>query len=88
MREVARGDKHYLKTSADHKAQISKALFSSVACFVLCDRQIFSFNVYHPGATSRAISFSISNSFWYYFDSFFDGKSNLGRGKHIFHHWS
>ena len=34
MREVARGDKHYLKTSADHKAQISKAFiqFGGLLC--------------------------------------------------------
>ena len=34
--------------------------------FVLFDLQIFSGGVYSPSATSRAISFSISNSFWYY----------------------
>ena len=39
--------------------------------FVLFDLQIFSGGVYSPSATSRTISFSISNSFWYLFDSFF-----------------
>ena len=39
--------------------------------FVLFDLQIFSGGVYSPSATSRTISFSISNSFWYSFDSFF-----------------
>ena len=34
--------------------------------FVLFDLQIFSGGVYPPSATSRTISFSISNSFWYY----------------------
>ena len=33
--------------------------------FVLSDLQIFSGGVYPPSATSRTISFSISNSFWY-----------------------
>ena len=33
--------------------------------FVLFDLQIFSGGVYPPSATSRTISFSISNSFWY-----------------------
>ena len=33
--------------------------------FVLFDLQIFSGGVYRPSATSRTISFSISNSFWY-----------------------
>ena len=33
--------------------------------FVLFDMQIFSGGVYPPSATSRAISSSISNSFWY-----------------------
>ena len=32
--------------------------------FVLFDLQIFSGGVYSPSATSRTISFSISNSFW------------------------
>ena len=34
VREVARGDKHYLKKSAEHKAQISKAFvqFSGLLC--------------------------------------------------------
>ena len=33
--------------------------------FVLFDLRIFSGGVYPPSATSRTISFSISNSFWY-----------------------
>ena len=33
--------------------------------FVLFDLQIFSGGIYSPSATSRTISFSISNSFWY-----------------------
>ena len=33
--------------------------------FVLFDLQIFSGGVYPPSATSRTISFSTSNSFWY-----------------------
>ena len=36
--------------------------------FVLFDLQIFWGGVYPPSATSRTISFSISNSFWSWFD--------------------
>ena len=39
--------------------------FRSPDWFVLLDLQIFSGGVYPPSATSRTISFSISNSFWY-----------------------
>ena len=42
----------YLKKSTDRKAQISPLT-----------RTIFSGKVYHP---ERTISFSMSNSFWYY----------------------
>ena len=43
--------------------------FCSPNCFVLFNLQIFSVGVYPPSATSRTISFSISNSFginWFY----------------------
>ena len=39
--------------------------FRSPDWFVLFDLQIFWGGVYPPSATSRTISFSISNSFWY-----------------------
>ena len=39
--------------------------FRSPNWFVLFDLQVFSGGVYSPSATSRTISFSISNSFWY-----------------------
>ena len=39
--------------------------FHSPDWFVLFDLQIFSGSVYPPSATSRTISLSISNSFWY-----------------------
>ena len=39
--------------------------FRSLDWFVLFDLQIFWGGVYPPSATSRTISFSISNSFWY-----------------------
>ena len=45
--------------------------------FVLFDLQIFSGGVYPPSATSRTISFSISNSFWY--DSFFRWEGRCSR---------
>ena len=40
---------------------------SGTSAFLICafDLQIFSGGVYPPSATSRTISFSISNSFWY-----------------------
>ena len=44
---MARGDKPYLRKSADRKAQIRKTYFSSADWFVLCDLQIFSGKVYH-----------------------------------------
>ena len=48
---------------AKHKS--GRRSFRSPDWFVLCDLQIFSGGVYPPSATSRTISFSISNSFWY-----------------------
>ena len=61
------GNKHHLRKPADRKAQISSV--SGTNAFLICafDLQIFSGGVYSPSA----ISFSISNSFWYSFDSFF-----------------
>ena len=49
---------------ANHKS--GRRSFRSPDWFVLCDLPIFSGVVYPPSATSRTISFSISNSFWYY----------------------
>ena len=48
---------------AKHKS--GRRSFRSPDWFVLCDLQIFSGGVYPQSATSRTISFSISNSFWY-----------------------
>ena len=45
-----------------HKSE--RRSFRSPIGFVLFDLQIFSGGVYSPSATSRTISFSISNSFW------------------------
>ena len=47
------------------KHKSGKRWFRSPNWFVLFDLQIFSGGVYSPSATSRTISFSISNSFWY-----------------------
>ena len=47
------------------KHKSGRRLFRSPNWFVLFDLQIFSGGVYSPTATSRTISFSISNSFWY-----------------------
>ena len=50
VREAARGDKPYLRKSADRKAQMRKAVvqFSGLINFMLCDLQSFSGKVYHP----------------------------------------
>ena len=47
------------------KHKSGRRSFRSPNWFVLFDQQIFSGGVYSPNATSRTISFSISNSFWY-----------------------
>ena len=47
------------------KHKSGRRWFRSPDWFVLFDLQIFSGGVYSPSATSRTISFSISNSFWY-----------------------
>ena len=47
------------------KHKSGRRAFRSPDWFVLFDLQIFSGGVYPPSATSRTISFSISNSFWY-----------------------
>ena len=46
------------------KHKSGRRSFRSPYRFVLCDLQIFSGGVYPPSATSRTISFSISNRFW------------------------
>ena len=50
---------------AKHKSG-RRSFRSPVDRFVLFDLLSFSGGVYPPNATSRTISFSISNSFWYY----------------------
>ena len=47
------------------KHKSGRRSFRSPNWFVLFDLQVFSDGVYSPSATSRTISFSISNSFWY-----------------------
>ena len=47
------------------KHKSGRRSFLSPDWFVIFDLQIFSGSVYPPSATSRTISFSISNSFWY-----------------------
>ena len=47
------------------KHKSGRRSFRSPNWFVLFDLQIFSGGVYSPSATSRTISFSISNSFWH-----------------------
>ena len=61
MREVVRGDKPYLRKSTGRKAQIRKAFvqFSGLICAL---RSVdFLREGLSPRATSRTISFSISN---------------------------
>ena len=74
-RDCARGCARRINTTSEN-LQIEKhksggRSFRSPDWFVLFDLQIFWGGVYPPSATSRTISFSISNSFWYSFDSFF-----------------
>ena len=47
------------------KHKSGRRSFRSPKWFVLFDLQVFSGGVYSPSETSRTISFSISNSFWY-----------------------
>ena len=47
------------------KHKSGRRSFRSPNWFVLFDLQVFSGGVYSPSATSRTISFSTSNSFWY-----------------------
>ena len=54
---------------------------------MLCDLQIFSGNVYHPEQPRVQSLFLFPIVFGIILIHFFDGKSNLGRGKHIFDHW-
>ena len=65
VREVAQDDKPYLRKSTDRKAQIRKAFvqFSGLIC-ALRSVDFLRYGL-SPWATSRTISFSISNSFWY-----------------------
>ena len=50
---------------------------------MLFDLQIFSGGVYRPSATSRTISFSISNSFLFNLIHFFDEKKDGAAGNSI-----
>ena len=59
------GNKHHLRKSADRKAQIRKAFVPLTELICAFRSADFSGGVYSPSATSRTISFSISNSFWY-----------------------
>ena len=64
---MARGDKPYLRKSTDRKEQIRKAFvqFSGLICAL---RSVDFLRLgLSPRATSCTISFSISNSFWYYY---------------------
>ena len=66
MHEVVRGDKHNLRKSANCKAQVSKICEWMT---LICALRFADFLrlCLSPQTTSRTISFSISNSFWYYF---------------------
>ena len=65
VREVAGGGKPYLTKSTDHKAEIRKAFFEVSGLICAFRSADFLRSGLSPRATSRAISFSISNSFWY-----------------------
>ena len=61
MREVARGDKPYLRKSTDRKAQIRKAFVRTQFSGLICALRSVHFlrQGLSPRATSRTISFSI-----------------------------
>ena len=61
MREVARGEIHYLKKSADHKAQISPVSGKNVLVFCALRSAGFSGGVFHLEQTHAQSLFSISN---------------------------
>ena len=65
VREVALGDKHHPRKSADRKAPIRKAFVSLTGLICALRSADFLGWCLSPSATSRTISFSISNSFWY-----------------------
>ena len=65
------GNKHHLRNLQIEKHKSVRWAERTPPWFVLFDLQIFSGGVYSPSATSRTISFSISNSFWYLFFQFF-----------------
>ena len=65
VREVARGNKPYLRKSTDRKAQIRKAFVLLTGLICALRSVDFLGEGLSPRATSRTISFSISNSFWY-----------------------
>ena len=77
VREVARGDKPDLRKSTDRKAQISPLNWTNA--FLICALRSVDFlrSGLSPRATSRTISFSISNSFWYYLSGPQKAKMNL-----------
>ena len=66
VREVARGDKHYLRKPADRKAQISNALVQLSGAVCALRSAYLCMECLSPRATSCKISFSISNSFLVY----------------------
>ena len=80
-RDCARGCARRINTTSEN-LQIEKhksggRSFRSPDWFVLFDLQVFWGGVYPPSATSRTISFSISNSFWYWFISYKAKKNKL-----------
>ena len=58
VREVARGEKYYLRKTAVHIAQIS-SVSNATNTLLICDLQV-SQEVLITGATLRTISFSIN----------------------------
>ena len=77
------GDKRHLRKSADRKAQISPVSGKNVFLIRAFRSADFLRWCSSPSATSRAISFSISNSFWYNLTHFFDEKNDSGAGNSI-----
>ena len=84
VREVARGDVHKLRKSAGCKAQITPVC--GMSALLVCALRSADFLSWCSStqASSRTISLSISNHFWYRFDSCFQLEE--GRCSRTFDH--
>ena len=88
VREVVRGDRHHLRKSAARKAKHkSVRRWFKLSGLICALRSAYFLRLcLSLRATTRTISFSISNTvvFGVNLNHFFDGKNNLGWGRHFF----